>query len=111
MKKKHPLEKLLEFLFSRKILLVLDNLEHLPEAGMLVSKMLSRAPGLRILATSRTRLMLNGEHLFPLSGLPCPDMSLAASETIDNLKTEKRYDAVGLFLSAARMLQPDIKNG
>ncbi len=104
-----PLNQLLYFLSSRKPLVVLDNLEHLPEAGMLVSEMLNRSPGLKILATSRTRLMLKGEHLFPLSGLLCPGTSLQEMDKGAVSKAEEKYDAVALFLSTARMVRPDME--
>jgi predicted ATPase len=104
-----PLSQLLDFLSSRNPLVVLDNLEHLPEAGMLVSKMLNRSSGLKILATSRTRLMLKGEHLFPLSGLLCPGTPLQKTDKTAIFKAEAQYDAVALFLSTARMVQPDME--
>ncbi|MBI9093019.1 MAG: tetratricopeptide repeat protein [Desulfobacterium sp.] len=104
-----PLSQLLDFLGPRNPLVVLDNLEHLPEAGMLVLKMLNRSPGLKILATSRTRLMLKGEHLFPLSGLLCPGLALQAMDKHAISKVEERYDAVALFFSTARMVRPDME--
>ncbi len=104
-----PLRQLLDFLGPRNPLVVLDNLEHLPEAGMLVSEMLNQSPGLKILATSRTRLMLKGEHLFPLSGLLCPGTQLQAMDKRAISKAEERYDAVALFLSTARMVMPDME--
>lgn len=62
--KKTGLEgQIVNFLGHRKILLVMDNFEHLPQAGGLVLDLLTQAPSLKILATSRTRLMLEGEHL------------------------------------------------
>lgn len=107
--KSQPLAQLLEFIGPRKFLLVLDNLEHLPESAMLASKMLSQAPGLKILATSRTRLLLKGEHVFPLSGLQYPGLLLAEKDATDAIKSEEIYDAAALFLSAARMVRPDME--
>ncbi len=101
-----PLKQLLAFLGHGERLLVLDNFEHLAEGGMLVSKVLDQVPGLKVLVTSRTRLMLKGEHLFPLSGLDSP---LVKTES-DGIQTaEQMYDAVALFLSSARMVRPDFK--
>ncbi len=101
-----PLKQLLAFLGHGERLLVLDNFEHLAEGGMLVSKIMDRAAGLKVLVTSRTRLMLKGEHLFPLSGLDSP---LVKTES-DGIQTaEQMYDAVALFLSSARMVRPDFK--
>jgi predicted ATPase/DNA-binding SARP family transcriptional activator len=49
------------FLADRELLLVLDNLEHLLEAAPLATELLAAAPGLTVLATSRTHLDLYGE--------------------------------------------------
>jgi predicted ATPase/DNA-binding SARP family transcriptional activator len=51
------------------ILLVPDNLEHLPGSGALFAGLLERAPGLRILATSREPLRVHAERLFPVAPL------------------------------------------
>ncbi len=61
---------LLDRLRSRELLLVLDNFEHLLEAAPLVSELLSAAPGLRVLATSRSPLNISGEHQYEVSPLP-----------------------------------------
>ncbi len=53
-------------------LFVLDNFEHLVEAGPLLGELLAACPHLTILATSRARLRLSGEHDFPVPPLPLP---------------------------------------
>ncbi|MBI9079883.1 MAG: hypothetical protein JEY79_09105 [Pseudodesulfovibrio sp.] len=107
--KSKPFDQLLGFLGSQKCLLVLDNAEHLPELGELVSKLMSHTSGLKVLVTSRARLMLEGEHLFSLSGLSFPGISLAEIKKDSILSLEKQYDAVALFLSGARRIRPEIK--
>ena len=57
---------------ARDTLLVLDNCEHLPELAPTVRELLAAAPGLRVLATSRVPLELQGETLLRLDGLPVP---------------------------------------
>lgn len=58
-------------LAGRRVLLVLDNCEHLIEAcAELADTLLSAAPELRILATSRHTLGVTGEHVFDLAPLP-----------------------------------------
>ncbi|TDC24725.1 AfsR/SARP family transcriptional regulator [Streptomyces sp. 8K308] len=63
-----------EALLDRRGLLVLDNCEHLPDAAAeLAGRLLSAAPGLRVLATSREPLALDGERLFAVEPLDLPD--------------------------------------
>ena len=55
---------------DRRLLLVLDNCEHLVDAvAALVLRLLCAAPRLQVLATSRERLGVSGEHVFLVSGL------------------------------------------
>ncbi|GAA2518686.1 response regulator [Streptomyces longisporus] len=64
------LDQLAGYLAGRRALLVLDNCEHLVEAcAELAGSLLSAAPGLRILATSRHTLGVTGEHVFALAPL------------------------------------------
>ncbi|SEG98195.1 DNA-binding transcriptional activator of the SARP family [Nonomuraea solani] len=55
------------------LLLVLDNLEHLPTFDPVIGEILRAAPGVRVLATSRRRLDLPGQVTITLEGLPGPD--------------------------------------
>ena len=107
--RKQPLERLIEFLAPRKLCLVFDNLEHLSDVNMLASQMLSKAAGLKVIATSRTRLKLKGEHIFQLSGLSRPSPSLTGEDESDLSRIEDLYGAIGLFLDAARAVEPNIK--
>ncbi len=81
---------LAEHLRGRKALLLLDNFEHLLEAAPNVGGLLSEAPDLRILATSRERLGLAAEHEYPVP-------TLVPAE------------AVALFTARARQFQPDFQ--
>jgi predicted ATPase/DNA-binding XRE family transcriptional regulator len=54
---------------DRRILLLLDNLEHLPEAAPVVADLVGACPRLCVLATSRAPLHLSGEHQFPVGPL------------------------------------------
>ncbi|MCD9879720.1 LuxR C-terminal-related transcriptional regulator [Streptomyces guryensis] len=68
------LEQLVVYLSSRRVLLVLDNCEHLVDAcAQLAQRLLSSAAELRILATSREPLGLTGEHVFPVPPLDQAD--------------------------------------
>src|SRR5215469_2011118 len=58
-----PVETLLDYLAGKRLLLMLDNCEHLPGAcAVLATRLLSTAAGLRILATSRQVLNVEGEQ-------------------------------------------------
>lgn len=63
-------ETLKRDLRSKRLLLVLDNFEHLLDAAPVVAELLAAAPQLRILVTSRATLHLSGEHEFGVVSLP-----------------------------------------
>jgi predicted ATPase/DNA-binding SARP family transcriptional activator len=64
-----PLDVLAGHLSDKRVLLVLDNLEQLPEAGREIAGLLERAPTVHVLATSRAPLRIRGERLFELETL------------------------------------------
>ena len=72
-------EQLLDYLRAKELLLVLDNCEHLlaehMAQGCLVAELLSAAPDVRILATSRARLSLHGEQVLLGRGHGLSDLS------------------------------------
>lgn len=72
-----PAKHVGDWLRSREVLLIIDNLEQLPEGADLVAGWLEAAPQLRVIATSRERLGLACEHLWPLAGLPVGEDSAA----------------------------------
>jgi AAA ATPase domain len=90
-----PLEPLRGFLRPHRLLLVLDNLEQVPNVAGVIATLLAAAPGLRTIATSRTPLRIGGEQEVPLSPLPVG----TAGEVID---VEAPPDAVALFVARAR---------
>lgn len=67
-----PKKQLLQALAAKEILLILDNFEHLIGAADFVVDMLSAAPRLTVLVTSRARLDLRAEQVIKLKGLPVP---------------------------------------
>jgi predicted ATPase len=99
------LETLLRFLQPKRLLLILDNCEHLSEAcAQLAQELLSQAPALRILATSRESLAIAGETVYSVSGLAWPtDNAVLEAKPQDLLQ----YDAVRLFVERARSISPD----
>ncbi|NUP49742.1 MAG: AfsR/SARP family transcriptional regulator, partial [Catenulispora sp.] len=65
---------LIEALAEKRILLILDNCEHLVGAAAdLAETLLGHAPGLRVLATSREPLVIDGESIFPVPPLALPE--------------------------------------
>ncbi len=63
----HKVER---FLAEREMLLIFDNAEHLPEFAHWLSNLIAAVPELKIMVTSRHRLGLREEWVFPLDGLP-----------------------------------------
>ncbi len=77
-----PWEQVLQLLAARRVLLLLDNLEHLAGvARPLLAELLQRAPQVCLLITSRERLDLPGEWLVELQGLPFSEDAEVASGT------------------------------
>jgi predicted ATPase/DNA-binding SARP family transcriptional activator len=116
-----PGQQILAFLRRKRLLLVLDNLEHLLEpppapplggkvshpplrggqeggAADLVAEILRAAPAVQILATSRERLNLREEQVYPIQGLEFPDWVAP-----EDLAT---YTAAQLFLHSAARVRP-----
>ncbi|MBK7219251.1 MAG: tetratricopeptide repeat protein [Candidatus Promineofilum sp.] len=70
-----PADALRDALCPRRLLLILDNCEHLLEAAPLFADWLAHAPDLKLLCTSRVPLDLYGEHEWPLAPLAVPDLA------------------------------------
>ncbi|CAN5837991.1 hypothetical protein BH23DEI1_BH23DEI1_13550 [soil metagenome] len=81
---------------DRRMLVVLDNYEHVMEGAHLPSELVQACPGLRILVTSRERLNLEEEWVLPLPGLSVPHVGATTHEEAH------RYDAVQLFVNRAK---------
>ena len=72
------IDTLLRFIGGRQLLIVLDNCEHLLDAtARLVTEMVSRAPGLTVLATSREPLGVTGEATWQVPSLGLTDDAIA----------------------------------
>jgi predicted ATPase/DNA-binding SARP family transcriptional activator len=90
------LETLAAALSGRRTLLVLDNFEHVLDAAPVVTELLAASDQLKVVATSRRRLRVYGEHEFVVSPLPTPP---AGERSVDALV---RFDAVELFAGCTR---------
>ena len=92
-------ETLSDYLASRQMLLILDNLEHLLDATPDVSALIASAPGLKVLVTSREPLRIAGEHEVSLAPLNLPAENADRSMVVSS-------PAVELFVTRARALRP-----
>lgn len=96
-----PLEQLLAYLEWQKGLLILDNFEHLLDGAYIISEILTYAPGIKLLVTSRERLNLVEEWVFEVSGLSYPTPSNGTDRD-----AYSEYSAVQLFVQNARRARP-----
>src|SRR5919106_625362 len=100
-----PTETLSDYLGSKKVLLVLDNCEHLIEAcAELAEALLHSCPKLRILATSREALGLTGEVAWPVPSLSLPDL-----RRLPDIESLPRYESARLFVERATTVNPNFK--
>lgn len=99
-----PLAQIVQQLQGKRVLLVLDNFEHLLDAAPGLAVLLGSCPELRLLVTSRERLHLSEEQLYTIEGLSYP----AAGDRPSQDETI-RFDAVQLFVERARRSDPDLE--
>jgi predicted ATPase len=94
-------ESLLAFLGPRHLLLVVDNVEQLLSAAPLVEQVLERAPGLKVLATSRGPLRIRGEKVVAVAPLALPEQGAPVDPG-----TLAAVPAVAFFVACGRDAQP-----
>jgi predicted ATPase len=112
------------FLRKKRLLLLLDNFEQVIVAAPLVGELLAAASGLKVLATSRRRLHLSGEHEFAVAPLALPPRGKAARGAahiaVDTTSSAlmlspagfsaadlTQYAAVQLFIARAQAVKAD----
>ena len=95
----NPLKQLMYYLHDRRLLLVLDNFEHLIEGVGLVAAIVMGAPDIRLLVTSREALNVREEWQWPVKGLRFPK-----GAPDDDAEA---YGAIRLFAERARQIQPE----
>lgn len=92
------IEVLTDYLRERRMMIVLDNVEHLlPAAAETVDTILSACPEIVVLATSRERLRLRWEHPLVLPPLPLP-----APHDDQDLEALSKIPSIALFVERAR---------
>ena len=90
------------FLAAKRLLLVVDNFEHVLAAAPFIGTLLDGCPALAVLATSREPLSLHAEERYRVSPLALP-----ARTTPENAGVLAGVDAVALFCARARARDPD----
>lgn len=104
-----PRQQLLDYLREKHILLILDSFEQLiGEGAGLIGEILSTAPHLKMLVTSRERLNLQGEQLYRVSGMHIPE---AGDLTAWNAAEEqtRSFSALHLFEERASRVRQDFR--
>jgi predicted ATPase/DNA-binding SARP family transcriptional activator len=113
-----PRQQLLDYLRRKQLLLVMDNYEHLLVDGTprsddgggngtgFLTDVLSAAPGVKVLVTSRVGLKVQGEYLYHLAGLRVPEVTLPGPA-----QALRGYSAVELFMQRAEQVRPELELG
>ncbi|MFW6313177.1 MAG: adenylate/guanylate cyclase domain-containing protein, partial [Spirochaetota bacterium] len=91
---------LIRDLSDKEVLLVLDNFEQLVRSAGTVGEILAACPGVTVVASSRERLRLYGEHDYPVPPLGLPEQPQKQTPAVI-----AEYEAVRLFAQRARMAQ------
>ncbi len=96
-----PAVALNDFLRERHLLIVMDNFEQLVGAAPQISGLLSAAPKIKVLVSSREILRLRGEHDYPV-----PPLGLPESRRYQSAAVLAQYEAVSLFVQHAQAVNP-----
>ena len=98
-------ETLAKHVADRRLLLILDNCEHLVAAcADLVAQLLQAGPHLRILASSREPIRVAGETTYPV-----PPLNMPAASRSAELTAIGGYESIQLFVDRAAAVQPDFR--
>jgi predicted ATPase/DNA-binding SARP family transcriptional activator len=98
-------DRLASFLARRRMLLLIDNCEHVVDAAAaLMDDILSRCPGITLIATSREALAVPDEVQVTVGPLPTPPEDAPPGEVL-------RYPAAQLFAERARAVRPGLLFG
>ncbi|HEX8696024.1 MAG TPA: tetratricopeptide repeat protein [Longimicrobium sp.] len=96
-----PLDAVVEQLRERRLLLVLDNFEHVLGAATGVARLVASCPGVKALVTSRFALRLSMEREYPVAPLPTPGAAAGG-----NAALLRAYPSVQLFAERAAAVKP-----
>jgi len=97
-----PADHLERFLSNRSVLLVFDNFEQIMPGAVLVTRLLERAAGVKMIVSSRIPLRIAGERELPVPPLEVPDLG-------EDRSTFRETAGVRLFASRAQAVRPDFE--
>jgi predicted ATPase/class 3 adenylate cyclase len=97
-------ETLAERLRERRLLLLLDNFEHLLAGAPSLAVFLAAAPHLKLLVTSRAPLRLAAEQEYAVQPLELPDAG-----QLPDVAALSQYEAIALFVERARAMRPEFQ--
>lgn len=102
----NPQGAVIHGLRAKRLLLILDNFEHLLDAAPFVIELLQGAPEVQILVTARERLQVRGEHLYAIAPL---DYGEQGGEQVVDMDVDAvgALAAVQLFIQSAQRTQAD----
>ncbi|MCA9910802.1 MAG: AAA family ATPase, partial [Anaerolineae bacterium] len=96
------LETVQRALSDQELLLLIDNFEHVIDAAPAMPALLTAAPRLKIIITSREALRVSGEQEYPVPPLSLPSKNASLASLIES-------EAGALFVQRLRMFQPDFE--
>ncbi len=94
---------LMNWLRQREVLLVLDNMEQVPDGGRIVANILQHASNVRLLVTSRKRLNVPDEWIIEVEGLEIPEVDTGADGEFEHAP------ACQLFMQIVHRLAPRVQ--
>jgi predicted ATPase/DNA-binding CsgD family transcriptional regulator len=97
------LQRLMEALEEKHLLLILDNFEQVGDAAPSVGELLAACSGIKVLVTSREPLHLTWEREFPVPPLDVPKLA-----RLPDLPTLAKIPSIALFLERAQAVRPDL---
>jgi predicted ATPase len=97
------LDTVTRVLAGQEHLLVVDNFEHVIAGAPIIPQLLTSAPRLKILATSREALRVSGEQEYAVPPLALPVIEASSAEEI------QQSEAISLFIQRVRMVLPDFQ--
>jgi predicted ATPase/class 3 adenylate cyclase len=92
------------YIRDKRLLLIMDNFEHILDGASIVGELVGACPKLKVLATSRIPLGLYGEREYPVPPLALPD-----PRVLPPVKVLTQYEAVKLFVERARAVKEDFE--